>query len=42
MHAPAEIRHGPAAALREAWRRYRLPIAVTEAHNAVHREEQLR
>jgi dTDP-4-dehydrorhamnose reductase len=42
VHAPAELRRGLAAVLREAWERYRLPLAVTEAHNAVHREEQLR
>jgi dTDP-4-dehydrorhamnose reductase len=42
VHAPPELRRGPAAILREAWERYRLPLAVTEAHNAVHREEQLR
>ena len=33
---------GPAELLREAWRRYGLPIAVTEAHNGSTREEQLR
>jgi dTDP-4-dehydrorhamnose reductase len=33
---------GPATILREAWERYRLPIAVTEAHNGCTREEQLR
>ena len=33
---------GPAVLLREAWERYRLPIAVTEAHNGCTREEQLR
>ncbi len=33
---------GPQAILREAWERYRLPIAVTEAHNGCTREEQLR
>jgi len=33
---------GPAALLREAWDRYRLPLAVTEAHNGCTREEQLR
>jgi dTDP-4-dehydrorhamnose reductase len=33
---------GPAALLREAWERYRLPIAITEAHNGCTREEQLR
>jgi dTDP-4-dehydrorhamnose reductase len=33
---------GPAVILREAWGRYGLPIAVTEAHNGCTREEQLR
>ncbi len=33
---------GPAALLREAWERYHLPIAITEAHNGCTREEQLR
>ncbi len=33
---------GPEALLREAWERYRLPVAVTEAHNGSTREEQLR
>ncbi len=33
---------GPRALLRETWERYRLPIAVTEAHNGCTREEQLR
>lgn len=33
---------GPAGILREAWERYHLPIAVTEAHNGCTREEQLR
>jgi dTDP-4-dehydrorhamnose reductase len=33
---------GPRALLREAWERYRLPLAVTEAHLGCTREEQLR
>jgi dTDP-4-dehydrorhamnose reductase len=33
---------GPRALLGEAWRRYGLPLAVTEAHMACTREEQLR
>jgi dTDP-4-dehydrorhamnose reductase len=33
---------GPGALLREAWNRYRLPLAVTEAHNGCTREEQVR
>jgi dTDP-4-dehydrorhamnose reductase len=40
--APPELREGPAAILRAAWERYRLPLAVTEVHNGLHREEQLR
>jgi dTDP-4-dehydrorhamnose reductase len=33
---------GPESRLREVWQRYRLPMAVTEAHNSCTREEQLR
>lgn len=33
---------GPAARLREAWERYRAPIAVTEVHHGCTRDEQLR
>jgi dTDP-4-dehydrorhamnose reductase len=33
---------GPLARLREAWERYRLPMAVTEAHHGCSRDEQLR
>jgi dTDP-4-dehydrorhamnose reductase len=33
---------GVAGALREAWERYRLPVAVTECHLGCTREEQLR
>lgn len=33
---------GVEAALREAWERYRLPVAVTEAHLGCTREEQMR
>jgi dTDP-4-dehydrorhamnose reductase len=33
---------GPAKLLREAWKRYELPLAVTEVHNSSTREEQLR
>ena len=33
---------GCAARLKEAWDRYHLPLAVTEAHNSCTREEQLR
>ncbi|HWG54951.1 MAG TPA: sugar nucleotide-binding protein [Gaiellaceae bacterium] len=40
--APAELREGPAPILRAAWERYRLPLAVTEVHNGLYREEQLR
>ncbi|HEY0379972.1 MAG TPA: family 1 glycosylhydrolase [Pyrinomonadaceae bacterium] len=38
----AEGPAGPRALLREAWERYRLPVAVTEAHLGCTREEQLR
>ncbi|MFM7027790.1 MAG: family 1 glycosylhydrolase [Chakrabartia sp.] len=38
----ADGRLGLPARLREAWARYRLPLAVTEAHNSCTREEQLR
>ena len=34
--------HGPLGILREAWERFRIPLAVTEAHNGCTREEQLR
>ena len=33
---------GPGALLQEAWERYQLPIAITEAHLGCTREEQLR
>ena len=33
---------GPEGLLREAWQRYRLPLAVTEAHNGCTRDEQMR
>ncbi|MDB5931833.1 MAG: family oxidoreductase [Polaromonas sp.] len=33
---------GPEARLREVWERYRLPMAVTEAHHGCSRDEQLR
>ncbi|HEU4828280.1 MAG TPA: family 1 glycosylhydrolase [Gemmatimonadales bacterium] len=33
---------GPARLFREAWERYGLPLAVTEAHNGCTREEQVR
>jgi dTDP-4-dehydrorhamnose reductase len=38
----AEGPAGPRALLMETWERYRLPIAVTEAHLGCTREEQLR
>ena len=38
----AEGTAGPRALLKEAWERYRLPLAVTEAHLGCTREEQLR
>jgi dTDP-4-dehydrorhamnose reductase len=37
---PEEL--GPAARLREAWERYKRPVAVTEAHHGCTRDEQLR
>jgi dTDP-4-dehydrorhamnose reductase len=33
---------GIAPRLREAWERYRLPMAITEVHHGCHRDEQLR
>jgi dTDP-4-dehydrorhamnose reductase len=33
---------GLAGALREAWQRYRVPLAITEVHNGCTREEQMR
>ena len=33
---------GLSGALREAWERYRIPLAVTEVHNGSTREEQMR
>lgn len=33
---------GPAARLREAWERYRLPLAITEVHHGCTRDEQVR
>ena len=41
-HVRAEGLDGPPVLLRETWDRYRLPIAVTEAHHGSTREEQLR
>jgi len=40
--ARADLEVTAAARLREAWRRYRLPLAITEVHNGCTREEQLR
>jgi len=37
-----EAETGPYARLREAWERYRLPMAVTEAHHGCSRDEQVR
>ncbi|HVF66991.1 MAG TPA: family 1 glycosylhydrolase [Pyrinomonadaceae bacterium] len=42
VRARAEGCAGPRALLREAWERYGLPLAVTEAHMGCTREEQLR
>lgn len=33
---------GPAARLREVWKRYKRPIAITEAHHGCTRDDQLR
>ena len=33
---------GPAPRLREAWERYRIPLAITEVHHGCTREEQVR
>ncbi|MDQ3811653.1 MAG: family 1 glycosylhydrolase, partial [Chloroflexota bacterium] len=33
---------GPGSLLREAWQRFGIPVAITEAHNGCTREEQLR
>jgi dTDP-4-dehydrorhamnose reductase len=41
VHLP-DADTGPAARLREVWNRYRLPVAVTEAHLGATRDEQLR
>jgi dTDP-4-dehydrorhamnose reductase len=38
----AEGPAGPETVLREAWERYRIPLAVTEAHLGCTRDEQLR
>jgi dTDP-4-dehydrorhamnose reductase len=38
----AEGTAGPAALMMEAWERYQLPLAITEAHLGCTREEQLR
>ncbi|MBV9824111.1 MAG: sugar nucleotide-binding protein [Alphaproteobacteria bacterium] len=40
--ASSDLTVGVAHRLREAWERYRLPLAVTEVHNGCTREEQLR
>ncbi len=42
VRARADGVAGPRALLREAWERYRLPVAVTEAHLGCTREEQMR
>lgn len=41
VRAPIDLA-GPETLLREAWQRYHLPLAVTEAHLGCTREEQLR
>jgi dTDP-4-dehydrorhamnose reductase len=40
--ARRDIRVGVLPRLREVWKRYRRPVAVTEVHNGCSREEQLR
>jgi dTDP-4-dehydrorhamnose reductase len=42
VRACAEGLAGPAALLAEVWERYRLPLAVTEAHLGCTREQQMR
>lgn len=42
VRVSAEGVAGPKAILREAWKRYRLPLAVTEVHLGCTRDEQLR
>lgn len=42
MRALEPAPNGLELALRDAWERYRLPLAVTEIHNGCTREEQLR
>lgn len=37
-----DLDRGPAARLREVWARYRIPLAITEAHLGCTRDEQLR
>jgi dTDP-4-dehydrorhamnose reductase len=37
-----EVKIDPAGLLREAWERFRLPLAITEVHLACTREEQMR
>ena len=42
LRADSSMPAGLGGALREAWARYRTPIAVTEVHNGCTRDEQLR
>lgn len=42
VRVPAAAPLGPAGLLREAWERYRKPMAITEAHLGCSREEQMR
>lgn len=42
VRVPAELPLGHEARLREAWERYSLPLAITEAHLNCTREEQVR
>ncbi len=42
VRVAAEGPAGPYVLLKEAWQRYRLPVAITEAHLGCTREEQMR
>ena len=42
VRQPDDILAGPTNLMREAWERYRLPLAITEAHLCCGREDQLR
>lgn len=42
IRIPLEEPHGPELLLKETWRRYHIPIAITEVHLNCTREDQLR